>query len=147
MIQYETDQKKLGALGEKLVAKLENAILSENKYDTEKDMTDLSGKKIEVKTQNRHPFKNCFSIHSAGITNVRKCMTVDRLIFVEYCKTDKIKIWECSKENRNSAFNYVASGGKSMHGWPINKMKMIHKIEDSKLAEEMRNYSKSYQFN
>lgn len=144
---YYTDREKLGALGEQLVSKLEKAILSENKYDTEKDMIDPNGKKIEVKTQNRHPYKNCFSIHAAGITNVRKCMTVDRLIFVEYCKTNTIKIWECSKENRNTSFNYTTSTGKSMYGWPINKMKMIHKVEDAKLAEEMRSFSKSYQFN
>ena len=145
MIQYYTDREKLGALGEKLVAKLENAILSENKYDSEKDMIDSNGRKIEVKTQNRHPYKKCFSIDAKGLTNVRKCMTVDRLIFVEYDKTDIIQIWECT-ENKTSSFNYTTSTNKVMYGWHINKMKLIHKIEDAKLAEEMRSFSRSYEF-
>lgn len=145
-MDYYTDREKLGALGEQLVAKLENAILSENKYDSEKDMIDPLGKKIEVKTQNRHPYKKCFSISANGITNVRKCMTVDRLIFVEYDKSPLIKVWECV-ENKTSSFNYVTSNNKTMYGWHINKMKLIHKVEDKELSDKMRGLSNSYEFN
>lgn len=142
-MQEETNQKKLGDLGEHLVAKLENAILSESYYDSTKDMTDSNGKKIEVKTQNRHPYKQCFSIKASGITNVHKCLTVNRLIFVEYDKSDFIKVWEC--KDRNSNFEYIANE-KKMIGWPISKMKLIHTIEDKNLSSQMRSLSNAKEF-
>lgn len=139
------NKHELGFLGEQLVAKLENAILSENKYDSEKDMVDSKNRKIEVKTQNRHPYKNCFSIKADGLTNVKKCLTVERLIFVEYDKTSIIKIWECF-DNKSSVFNYSTSSGKKMYGWPINRMKIIHTIDDSELSNKMRSLSNSKEF-
>ena len=135
------NKKQLGDIGEKLVAQLENAVLSENMYDSEKDMTDANGKKIEVKTQVRDKFRNCFSIRCDGLVNFKKCLTVDRLIFVEYDSTNIIKIFECI--DKNSVFTYRTYTGNSMYGFPINKMKILHYYTDNVLAEQMRKLSNS----
>lgn len=139
------NKKMLGDIGEKIVSEFLGAILSENYYDSTKDMTDKSGKKVEVKTQNRHPYKNCFSIKADGLTNVKKCLTVDRLIFVEYDKSDVIKLWEC-KNNKSSVFNYTTNMGKKMYGWPIREMTLLHTISDKNLTDKMRKLSNSKEF-
>lgn len=135
------NRKMLGDLGEQLVAQLEHAILSENVYDSEKDMIDINGKKIEVKTQNRDHFRKCFSIEALGITNVKKCLTVDRLIFVEYDNTSIIKIFECI--DKNSVFTYTTSSNKKMYGFPISKMKLLYYYDNNELANSMRNLTNS----
>lgn len=135
------NREYLGALGEKLVAKLEEAILSENKYDTEKDMVDKNGKFIEVKTQNRNTYNNYFSVNANKLINLHKCLTVDRLIFVEYDETDIIKVWECT-QNKTSGLYYKTTN-TIMFGWPINKMKLIHTVCDKELSADMRKHSRS----
>lgn len=129
----------LGKLGEDLVASLEHAILSENKFDTVKDMIDSTGKNIEVKTQNRYKGKNLFSINTKSPTNIKKCLTVDRLLFVEYDETDIIKIYECV--DKNSGYYYTTKSNIEMFGWPINKMKLLHYYQNKNLAEKMRKLS------
>jgi hypothetical protein len=144
-----TNKEKLGALGEELVAKLLNGNLSENKYDTVKDMIAL-GKNIEVKTQNRHP-NGTFTINAQHTTNVEKCMKVDRLIFVEYDCTDDIKIFECTDREDYKVITTKATKfepmGRIMIGWPIHKMNMLFKINNSTLANQMRQLSGSRLFN
>lgn len=141
-----SNEKELGDIGEKIVSEFLEAVLSENYYDSTKDMTDKNGKKVEVKTQNRHPYKNCFSIKADGLTNVKKCLNVDRLIFVEYDKSDMIKLWEC-KNNKSSVFSYTTNSGKKMYGWPIKEMTLLHTISDKNLTQKMRKLSNSKEFN
>jgi hypothetical protein len=135
----EDNKHLLGKLGEELVARLEKAILSEDKFDTIKDMIDSNGKNIEVKTQNRYRSKNIFSINTKSTTNIKKCLTVDRLLFVEYDSTDIIKIYECI--DKNSGYYYITNSNIKMFGWPINKMKLLHLYQNKTLAKKMRSLS------
>ena len=140
-----TNKEKLGKIGETLVSKLLNATLSENKYDTVKDMVELDGTNVEVKTQNRHP-RGFFTINVEHKTNMNKCLTVDRLIFVEYDSTNTIKIFECT----DRSYEFIQTKptlrepmGRIMAGFPISKMTLLKSIDDSNLASEMRSLSGS----
>jgi len=139
-----TNKHRLGDIGEKIVARLENAIVSADRYDTVKDLTDKHGKQIEVKTQNRHPSMGVFSIGADAQTNRDKCMSVDRLIFVEYDSTSSIRVWECGP--RENAIRYRTNSMKNMIGWPISEMSLLHQIDEPALADKMRSLSQSKQF-
>lgn len=144
-----TNEEKLGKIGELLVSKLEDAVLSEYKYDSTKDMTTKDGVKIEVKTQNRHP-NGSFTVNAMHATNLSKCMTVDRLIFVEYDSSDIIKIFECTDRDYkivNTKPTAREPMGRIMCCWPISKMKKLAEINDYKLASEMRSLSNSRLYN
>jgi hypothetical protein len=139
-----TNKHRLGEIGELLVAHLENAVASDNRYDTIKDLTEENGTQIEVKTQNRHPGMNVFSIGADKQTNRDKCMNVDRLIFVEYNATSKIQVWECGP--RQNFVRYRTNSMKNMIGWPISEMTLLHEIDEPELANKMRSLSQSEQF-
>ena len=144
-----SNAETMGSLGENLVSKLMGAVLSEDKYDTVKDGILPNGSEIEVKTQNRHPTKNMFTISSVyngslGLTNIIKCFSVDNLVFVEYNSTDYIKIWLCT--NRKKYDIFVTKSGKEMIGFPISEMALLHNHYDPELAEKMRSISQSSVF-
>lgn len=144
-----TNKEKLGKLGEDLVASILGGKLSENKYDTVKDMTAL-GKNVEVKTQNRHP-NGSFTVNAQHQTNLRKCLSVDRLIFVEYDSTPNIKIYECTdRENYTMVSTRPTQyepNGRVMVCWPISKMTHLRTISNPVLAQEMRELSGSKLYN
>jgi len=144
-----TNEEKLGQLGEQLVAQLENATLSEYKYDSTKDMTKSDGTQIEVKTQNRHP-NGSFTVNAMHVTNLNKCLAVDRLIFVEYDSSDVIKVFECT-DRKYKLINTKATlrepMGRVMVCWPIHKMKVLSEIKNPELAQQMRSLSNSRLYN
>ena len=148
-MNYTTNKEKLGKLGEDLVASILGGSLSENKYDTVKDMTAL-GKNIEVKTQNRHP-NGSFTVNAQHQTNLKKCLSVDRLIFVEYDATSDIKIFECTdRENYNMVSTRPTSyepQGRVMVCWPISKMTHLRTVNNPVLAQRMRELSGSKLYN
>ena len=140
---------ELGRLGERFVAHVMNVTLSEDKYDIKKDGILPDGSEIEIKTQNRHPTKDMFTISSVyngslGLTNIIKCFSVDNLVFVEYNSTDYIKIWLCT--NRKKYDIFVTKSGKEMIGFPISEMTLLHDHYDPELATKMRSLSKSTVF-
>ena len=139
-----SNKHRLGDIGEKIVARLENAIGSTDRYDTIKDLIDGQGKLIEVKTQNRHPSMGVFSIGADKLTNREKCMNVDRLIFVEYDSSPEIKVWECGP--RENTLRYRTNSMKNMIGWPISEMTLLHTVNSPDLASRMRELSQSEQF-
>lgn len=139
-----TNKHRLGDIGEKIVAHLENAIVSTDRYDIVKDLIDSQGKLIEVKTQNRHPSMGVFSIGADKQTNREKCMNVDRLIFVEYDSSPEIKVWECGP--RQNFVRYRTNSMKNMIGWLISEMTLIHTVNSLDLASKMRSLSQSEQF-
>lgn len=139
-----SNKHRLGDIGEKIAARLENAIASTDRYDTVKDLIDGQGKLIEVKTQNRHPSMGVFSIGADKQTNREKCMNVDRLIFVEYDSSPEIKIWECGP--RQNFIRYRTNSMKNMIGWPISEMTLLHTVNSPDLASRMRDLSQSKQF-
>jgi hypothetical protein len=134
-----SDQEALGTLGELYYQAVFGGTLSSNKYDSEKDLTEDGGMKVEIKTQSRHP-NGSFTVNKAHQTNLRKCLTVDKLIFVEYSLSDTITIWECTDR---AYFSTTTSDGRNMACFPIEKMKVLKKIKQPKLAELMRNFSNS----
>jgi hypothetical protein len=140
----DSNKHRLGDIGEKIVAHLENAIVSTDRYDIVKDLTDDQGKQIEVKTQNRHPSMGVFSIGADKQTNREKCMNVDRLIFVEYDSGPDIKVWECGP--RENAMRYRTNSMKNMIGWPISEMTLLHTVNSPELAFKMRALLQSEQF-
>lgn len=139
----KTNKEKLGYLGEKLVANILNLTLSENKYDPEKDgIVNGTSILVEIKTQNRHPL-GFFTVDTAYQNQLPKCLKVDRLIFVEYDESSKIKIWEC----HDRTYKIITTrAGKRMAGWKISDMKLIHTENNSYLAEKMRKLSGAKQF-
>jgi hypothetical protein len=136
-----TKKHKLGSLGESLVAKVFNLTKSIDPFDVDYDLKDENGSTYEVKTQVRHPFKGCFTINTAYMTNMQKCINVDHLIFVEYNNDDVIRIWECTNREFDEVF--TTRDGRNMAGWKINKMKLLKEIEDPAIASEMKSYSSS----
>jgi hypothetical protein len=137
------DKRKLGELGELVVAHLMKAKLSSNPFDSEKDMTDSSDDTIEVKTQNRWTSIDCFTIPLDKQTNFKKCLNVKRLIFVEYDHSDYIHVWECT--DRQNYFIKDTKNGKRVC-WPISKMKQLHRIKTPPLANKMRELSQASEF-
>jgi hypothetical protein len=137
----QDNRRALGKLGEDLFARLEYCILSEDVFDSEKDGIDINGKTVEIKTQYRFHSRNLFTIRADKQTNFDKCMTVDRLIFVEYNVDDTINVFECT--NRKDYVKYKTSFGVPMIGWNVDDMKKLYSINDAKLAEHMRSLSGS----
>jgi hypothetical protein len=144
-----TNKELLGKLGEDLVADLLQAELSLYKYDSDKDMTEKDGTKVEVKTQNRHP-NGSFTVNAMHVTNLNKCLSVDRLIFVEYDSSDYIKVFECTDRTYrliNTRPTQREPEGRIMVCWPINKMKKLAEINNPSLASKMRELSNSRNYN
>lgn len=148
----DSNKVKLGKIGEKLIAKYFNIPENVDHYDKAKDLIMYDGKTIEVKTQNRYPQKNVFSFRAPspgddsrtalnGLNNVLKCMSVDRLIFVEYDNSDIIRAYECV--DRKTYILYTTSKPLNMIGFPIGKMQLLFEFEDASLAKEMRSLSQS----
>lgn len=144
-MKSQTSKQRLGFLGEQLVAKIFDATLSSNRFDSVKDMTlNESQLNIEVKTQRRDVYRNMFTVNTINANQVNKCVSVDLLYFVEYDKSNVIKIWNCTDRKYET---YETRDGRLMAGWPISKMTLIKEIEDQALAEEMRSLSQSRDFN
>ena len=141
--KYKTKKEKLGYIGEILVQMYFGGTLSEWKYDPKKDLILPDGLLAEVKTQNRDKYRNLFSVNTMQRNQVEKCCNADRLFFVEYDKTDTVKIWECV--DRTYQF-YVPNDGRNMVGWPINKMNKLVEIEDKELSDQMKSLSQSRDF-
>lgn len=140
----------LGALGENFASRALGLTLSENAYDQSKDGT-KNGETYEIKTQNRYPLRQVFSIAAPvddkGLNNILKCFTVDHLIFVEYDHSDIIRAWECVDRStyeiyRTRPFREFVNG-KTMIGFPICRMVLRYKESNPKLAQDMRGLSSS----
>lgn len=136
-----TSQEVLGTIGEIYYQALFGGLLSEYKYDGEKDLLQKDGKFVELKTQSRYRPSDAFTVNKAKANNLKKCLYVDRLIFIEYSLSDTIMVWECT--DRRSVFTSTMDDGRVMACWPIEKMTLLKKVKHPKLAEIMRNFSKS----
>ena len=78
-------------------------------------------------------------IQTPHSTNLRKCMNVDRLIFIEYSAGPEILIWECI--DRHSAYTVCTASGREMVCWPIDRMQLLRAENNPKLAELLRHFS------
>ena len=55
MQKPQSNKEIMGRLGEECLAARYDLVLSDDKYDMEKDAKDADGLNVEIKTQNRHP--------------------------------------------------------------------------------------------
>jgi len=136
-----TNQETLGTIGEIYYQAIFGGLLSEYKYDGNKDLVQVDGLQVEIKTQSRLRGSNAFTVNKANANNLKKCLYVDRLIFIEYSLSDIIIIYECT--DRRSVFGTLTADGRNMACWPINQMQVLKKVKHPKLAEIMRNFSNS----
>jgi hypothetical protein len=141
-----TNQDLMGKLGEQIVASIFEAIISEDPYDMDKDMLLIESQEdAEVKMQNRHRAYNVFSVPlprgNKYKNQVKKCVSVSRLFFVEYeiDGSDRIRVWECIDRNY---IPYTTSFGQ-MAGFDINKMLLIKDYIDPVAAAKARAYSQA----
>lgn len=136
-----TNNEILGTLGEVWYQALYGGLLSEDRYDSVRDLVQPDGRSVEIKTQQRWRTRGAFTVQRSHTTNLRKCMNVDRLIFIEYSGGSDILIWECI--DRNSAYTVTTAAGKAMVCWPIDKMTLLRSERNPKLADLFRNFSNS----
>jgi hypothetical protein len=134
-----TDQEILGDIGEIWYHAHFGGTPSSYKYDTDKDHIDEDGAKVQIKTQSRHPY-GCFTVNTAHKNQLKNCLNVDKLVFIEYSLSDTIIVYECVDRTYHIT---MTSDGRRMACWPIEDMVIIAKCENKKLAALMRNFSKS----
>ena len=135
--------KDLGSKGEHLVKDFFlsqgcNVIMSDDPFDKEKDML-VDGKKVEVKTEVPYYKEWAFTINSKHKNQLKKCLTVDRLIFVvlpTYSMKKEITILEAYEPKKRYYFNRTF-GQRYMHCFPLNDTNFLHKITNSDIVEEM----------
>ncbi|MFW9601036.1 MAG: hypothetical protein ACMV1B_01815 [Prevotella sp.] len=134
-----TNNQIIGTLGEVWYQALFGGTLSEDRYDSTRDLTQSDGCSVEIKTQQRWRKRGAFTVQCSHTANLHKCMNVDRLIFIEYSTGPDILIWECT--DRSSAYAATTAKGKTMICWPINRMRLLRTEYNPKLAELFRKFS------
>lgn len=133
-------EERVGQIGELLVAQLLNGTLSEDKYDMYKDMVLEDGTHVEVKTQARWSAADAFTVYqSATDNNIKKCLSVDRLIFVEPSKHGTFRIFECT--DRTFVTRYPR--GNTAYTFPVSKMTLLAEITAPDLWVEVVNLIKT----
>ena len=143
MQKQQTNKEIMGRLGEECLAARYDLVLSDDKYDMEKDAKDADGLNVEIKTQNRHP-AGFFTVNMKHTNQVTKCMEVDRLMFLEYDNSDTLKVWECPKTDEARRPKMIRTrDGRAMAGWNIEKMDMVEEFEDTELVSMLKNLSQS----
>ena len=143
MQKQQTNKEIMGRLGEECLAARYDLVLSDDKYDMEKDAKDADGLNVEIKTQNRHP-AGFFTVNMKHTNQVTKCMEVDRLMFLEYDNSDTLKVWECPKTDEARRPKMIRTrDGRAMAGWNIEKMDMVEEFEDAELVSMLKNLSQS----
>jgi hypothetical protein len=136
-----SNKVRLGEIGEKLVADLVNGVRFTDPYAMNGDLVDSNGSIVEVKTQVRWRVANAFTVDASASNQLPKCLSVDRLMFVEFDSTNKVKIWEAPARGNRDYDIRTTKYGKTMAAFPISSMTLIKTINDSDLASEMRSFS------
>ena len=137
---------ELGSIGEDLVADLyrrqgSEVALSENKYDSVKDML-VDGQTCEVKTQMPYFLKKMFTIK---VNQYFKCMNADKLIWVEAPSKHndyRIDIYESPQRGMREFRKYKAQG-RDMYGMNFCDTTLIDSLEGSVDAVRMMRLTNS----
>jgi hypothetical protein len=137
-----TDIEKLGVIGENIVAETFESlglqvVLSENKYDSVKDML-IEGQTAEVKTFTLIKKNKSFCMEP---NQWRKLDNVERLFFVEIPDYPQpINVYESvTKKYFTDSF----SNGIIKRFYPKADMRKVRVIDDQDLAATMRNLTHS----
>lgn len=134
-----TNQEILGDIGEIWYTAKYGGELSEDKYDSEKDVILNDGTYAQIKVQSRHPNQS-FTINTKQTSALENALKVDKLVFIEYSASDTIIVYECKDRKY---FKVTTKDGRIMACFPIENMSIIEKVKNKKLANLMRNFSKS----
>jgi hypothetical protein len=129
-----TRKELIGEIGENIVKDVLGGTLSENKYDSAKDLVLNDGTFIEIKTQPRWQKHQCFTLDGYNETNLKKCQNVDRLIFVEPTLQGKILLFEAPEKSQRK-FNIIYAGRNKRFCLDVNTCKIIHVYEDKELND------------
>lgn len=128
--------KEIGDIGERLVQSSlqryhKNVVLSENKFDSVKDMM-ADGETVEVKTLVRIKIYNAFCI---GSSQIDKCMKVDRLFFVHISRGDSVDIYEALNPRRTFSdwFNR-----DNCHFFRLTDLNLYDRVQDKDAAARLR---------
>jgi hypothetical protein len=136
-----TRLETIGQIGEQIVQNVYGGVLSEDKYDSVKDLVLDDGTLVEVKTQPRWQKENCFTLDYNKKVNYNKCLNVDKLIFVEPTKSGFINIYE-APEKGSRHFYEKSVGRNKKYCISISDCKLAHRLylpeENSKLVELTR---------
>jgi hypothetical protein len=129
-----TRKELIGEIGENIVKDILGGTLSQDKYDSEKDLILNDGTLVEIKTQPRWQKYQCFTLDGYNEINLIKCLTVDRLIFVEPTLSGKILIFEAPEKSQRNFYTKYAGNNKRFC-LDVNTCKIIHVYEDKELNE------------
>jgi len=130
-------KEQIGAIGESIVQNLLGGTLSEDKYDMDKDLTLDDGTQVEIKTQNRWVKDNSFSLNTLHFNQLPKCVSVDRLIWVEYGANNYINIYEDTKRE----YTIKKAGYRDAAAFPIAGMTLLARLHLPEEAEQLRQLS------
>ena len=142
----EQKMVELGAIGEEMVADLfrlrgHKVVLSENKYDSEKDMM-IDGQTCEVKTQMPYFLRKLFSVKP---DQHFKCINADKLIWVEAPSKHndyRVDIYEAPARGKRVFIKYKAKKNGvyvSRYGMSFDDTKILASFEGSIEAIRMIN--------
>lgn len=131
----------LGKTGEHIVKKVfieegHTVVMSDDPYDSIKDMT-IDGQTVEVKTQMRYVIRNAFTIEKKQL---KKCMNVDILLFVNVPIDNIIEIYQYMK--KETLFEERVDR-RQMICFPIEDLSCVYKGKRKDMAEELRKYCTS----
>ena len=117
------NHEKIGFVGEHLVLKLFGGELSLDKWDMNKDLILPDGRHAEVKTQIRNVLQKAFTVHLDTVTGnqIRKCVEVDKLFFVEYGTYGNIRVYDCVDRKYRTIRNKLGT----MAAFDVDKMNLI----------------------
>ena len=148
----DAKMEKLGLEGEKLVKAIyeimgHTVILSEDKYDSEKDML-IDGQTCEVKTQIPVITQNCMAIKT---NQYYKCINADILLFVEipysnrYGVNETVNIYQAKiRDSSNSLWiPWRSADGRDMMLYPISKLTLIESIQNEEICKRFADLSNS----
>lgn len=143
----DNDKKtKTGELGERLVARYyrengHNVSESLNLFDREKDMT-IDEETCEVKTQIPWIMEKSFTVKP---NQLRKCLSVDHLIFVETpskFNNYSVEIYEFPKEDRCYRKKRTRSGDDMILFEKRNGV-LLTTITDPDIVDQFKRYTSS----
>ena len=146
MLTENDKRTKTGDLGERLVAKYYRDLghkvdESLNLFDRFKDMS-IDDESCEVKTQIPWIKENAFTIQES---QVKKCLSVDRLIFVETpskFNDYKVEIYEFPKESRDPKVK-ITKDNRKMILFEKKKGVLLTTITDDEIVNQFKRYSLS----
>lgn len=135
-----THKQKLGRIGELVVANIFGCSISADSFDTEKDMLTKSGRTVEVKTQCRWLKEQAFVIDDTATNkNIKKCLEVDALIFVEPGIGQKIRVF-LDNERKHVV---MRPRGEDAYIFHISGMQLTHEFVEPTVWTEIMRYCRT----